>query len=198
MEDALISPCNSSRRGFLKSAGLIGLTAAIATQPVFSAVANAAMPSPRVTAGGENRDISLYNPRTGEKIHTVFFAHGQYDKRNFNHLCHFLRDCRSNTAHWMDPKLLTMLHDMQRIFDNRQIHVISGYRSPYTNEMLRHTSGGVAKNSYHMYGRAIDLRIPGIETRAIRDVAKTLGVGGVGYYPASQFVHVDTGPIRTW
>jgi len=195
MTNDIISPSDTSRRDFLKKIGLATATAGLITQPAFSALA---MPQSRVKMGGECRDVCLYNANTRESINTVFYAHGEYNKQSFNQLCHFLRDCRENQAHWMDPRVLTLLYDMQTIFDRRQIHVISGYRTARTNAMLSRTTRGVAKDSFHMRGQAIDIRIPGIETSAVRDVAKILGVGGVGYYPASHFVHVDTGPVRTW
>ena len=187
---------DTSRRNFLKKAALLTLgTGIIAQAPLVApSPAYASVPvRPRVRHLSESRALFLYNTNTRERIRTVFYAHGRYDKRSFNHLCYFLRDSHDHSTHWMDPRLLTMLHDMQTIFDGREIQIISAYRSPRTNARIR-----AARNSYHIRGQAVDLRIPGISTHAIREVAKTLRVGGVGYYPRSRFVHVDTGPVRTW
>ena len=185
-----------SRRGFLKKALVTGLAGAALAS---SASARATMvPALSGLTGGEVRDLSLFNQATREHIATVFFAGGDYRRHELQSLNHFLRDHHANVAHQMDPRLLTMLYDLQTIFGKREIEVISGYRTPETNAMLRHTTPGVAKDSYHMRGQAIDLRIPGIHVRDLREVAKTLGVGGVGYYPQANFVHVDTGPVRYW
>lgn len=198
MSDLLLptpsATADPSRRSFLKKATLLTLgTGIIAQAPLIVPNAQAAQMMPRVRQLGESRALTLYNSNTRERIRTVFYAHGQYNKRSFNHLCYFLRDSHDHSTHWMDPRLLTLLHDMQSVFDQREIQVISGYRSPRTNARIR-----AARNSYHMKGQAVDLRISGISTRAIREVAKTLRVGGVGYYPSRGFIHVDTGPVRTW
>ncbi len=186
-----------SRRGFLRGLGLVAAGAGLVTTLPGRTLAASGNPPARIHWVGEARDVMLYNPNTRERIQTVFYAHGQYNRQSFNQLCHFLRDHHANATHWMDPRLLTLLHDMQCVFDKREIEVISGYRTPRTNAMLRRRAGA-AKNSFHVKGQAVDVRIPGIDTRAIRDVAKVLAMGGVGYYPRSRFVHVDTGPIRSW
>jgi uncharacterized protein YcbK (DUF882 family) len=185
-----------SRRGFLRCLGLVTAGAGLLTSAAGRALASD--PPARVHWIGEARDVQLYNANTRERIQTVFYAHGQYNKQSFNRLCHFLRDHHENKDHWMDPRLLTLLHDMQCVFDKREISIISGYRTARTNALLRRSMPGVAKDSYHMKGQAVDIRVAGVETRAIRDVGKILAMGGVGYYPRAHFVHVDTGPIRTW
>jgi uncharacterized protein YcbK (DUF882 family) len=199
MKQVLTDPSGSplSRRSFLGRLGLLTAgTGLLASLP--GRVLAAGDPPARLHWVGEARDIMLYNSNTRERIQTVFYAHGEYNKRSFNQLCHFLRDHHENATHWMDPRLLTLLHDMQCVFDKREIQIISGYRTARTNAWLRKRVAGVAKDSYHMKGQAVDIRVPGVDTRAIRDVAKVLAMGGVGYYPRSRFVHVDTGPIRTW
>lgn len=184
-----------SRRGFLKATGIVGL----AGLGLVSSPARAAMgPALAGLTGGEARDLSMYNQNTQEHIATVFFAQGGYRRDQLQGLDHFLRDHHANATHVIDPRLLTMLYDLQTIFDKREIEVISGYRTAATNEMLRHSMPGVAKDSYHMRGQAIDIRIKGVEVKLLRDVAKTLAVGGVGYYPEANFVHIDSGPVRYW
>jgi uncharacterized protein YcbK (DUF882 family) len=111
----------------------------------------------------------------------------------------YLRDFRSEQIHDIDVALLDALHDLYTTFDGRgNFEVISGYRSPRTNAALRHVTSGVAEHSLHIQGRAIDVRLTSAKTAALRDAAIALRVGGVGYYPESNFVHVDTGAVRTW
>ena len=130
---------------------------------------------------------------------TVFWQDGHYNPESLQEINWLLRDHRTGDVKFIDPRLLSILYLTNLKVDNsKAIHVISGYRSPKTNQMLAQRSSGVAKNSYHMRGRAIDLRIPGIQTDTIRDIGVQLGVGGVGYYPTSDFVHLDTGPKRQW
>ena len=109
----------------------------------------------------------------------------------------FLRDFRTREVHDIDPKLLDLLHRLAGELDAAEpYHVISGYRSPRTNSALRSKSGGVAK--YSLHGKAIDIRIPGVPLARVREAALDLKLGGVGYYPGSDFVHVDTGRVRAW
>lgn len=157
-----------------------------------------ALPQSLVSRGGEVRDLHLFNPNTQEATSITFFANGQYNPHALQELNVFMRDYHRNVPHVMDPNLLTLVHDMQKVFDMRQIHVISAYRTRETNNMLVRKHVTSAKDSFHCKGQAIDIRIPGVPTNAMRDVAKILGVGGVGYYPWAHFVHVDTGPVRYW
>jgi uncharacterized protein YcbK (DUF882 family) len=111
----------------------------------------------------------------------------------------FLRDFRSGEIHPIDPRLLDILYQLQILADRAATYeVISGYRSPQTNAALHRVSAGVAEHSLHMEGRAIDVRMTGFPTRRLRDLAMSLGVGGVGYYARSDFVHLDTGRVRSW
>jgi len=110
-----------------------------------------------------------------------------------------LRDHRAGTAHPMDTKLLDLLYQLQtKVERSGEFQVISGYRSPETNEMLNRKSSKVAKRSYHMLGKAIDVRMPGFDTRQLRKAAISLKGGGVGYYASSDFIHLDIGPVRKW
>ncbi len=145
------------------------------------------------------RQISFYNTHTGESIDICYFEKGDYCKDALNKISHILRDHRSNEAQPIDLRLLDVLYAVkQKVRPNTPFHVISGYRSATTNAMLRKTSNGVARTSYHTKGKAIDIRLPGYQTRRLRDVCIALQIGGVGYYRESDFVHLDTGPIRAW
>ena len=145
------------------------------------------------------RALSLYNIHTGEWLKTVYWANGRYIPRVLAQVNKLLRDHRSGDVHPIDPRLLDLLAATHRRLGGKgAIHVVSGYRSPATNAMLAAYSDGVAQGSLHMSGKAVDIRIPGATTRVVGRAAKSLKFGGVGTYPASQFVHVDTGRIRYW
>lgn len=112
---------------------------------------------------------------------------------------HFLRDFRTGEVHTIDPALLDVLFDLRTLADRDDVfQIISGYRSPTTNSQLRRKSGGVAKRSLHMDGKAVDIRLTGFPTRKLRDLALSLQCGGVGYYASSDFLHLDTGRVRFW
>lgn len=148
--------------------------------------------------GGE-RVLRFHNIHTGEKVSRVYWQNGQYlagPLREFNHL---LRDWRTDEVADIDLKVLDLLAELHRLMDTTQpFDIISGYRSPKTNAMLRANSGGVAKKSFHMRGMAIDVNLPGRDLRALQKAAVGLKRGGVGYYGKSQFIHVDTGRVRYW
>ena len=110
-----------------------------------------------------------------------------------------LRDHRSGDSYPMDPKLMDFLYDLLTKVDNHgEVHIISGYRSPKTNAKLRQTSKGVARGSMHMKGKALDFRLPGTDTAVLRNTARAMKRGGVGYYRKSDFIQVDTGRVRNW
>ncbi|MCD8496807.1 MAG: DUF882 domain-containing protein [Alphaproteobacteria bacterium] len=143
--------------------------------------------------------IAFRNTHTGESFSGVYRVGDKYLPDAFERINYVLRDFRNDEIFPMDPRVLDLvktLHD--RTGSDEPLEVLSGYRSPKTNTMLRHVSTGVAKNSLHMYGQAMDIRLPGYNTRRLRDVARKMKAGGVGYYPKSDFVHVDTGKIRSW
>jgi uncharacterized protein YcbK (DUF882 family) len=145
------------------------------------------------------RTLAFQNLHTGEKLKTVYFAEGRYLPEAMRHIDWLLRDFRTDQVHAIDPRLLDLLSDLHGHLDTPEaFHVISGYRSPQTNAMLASLGDGVAQNSLHLQGMAIDIRVPGRSLRHVRAAALTLRRGGVGYYPRSDFVHVDTGRIRTW
>lgn len=146
------------------------------------------------------RRLSFSHMHTGEKLSIVYARDGKYLPEALSKINHCLRDFRSNEKHAIDPALLDILYDLQKKASNENgtFEVISGYRSPITNKMLRIKSHGVAKRSLHMEGRAIDLRLRGTSTKKLKDLAVGLKRGGAGYYSNSDFVHLDTGFVRQW
>ena len=182
-------PSHPARRLFLRhsahlaivGAGGIATGRAIAAQPVM-------------------RSLALDNTHTGEQLTIMYAVAERYVTDALNTLNHFLRDHYSGDVGVMDPQLFDLLHRIRTELGTRQPYeVISGYRSPKTNETLRITrGGGVAGHSLHMDGKAIDIRLRGVPLTELRDAALSLRAGGVGYYPREQFVHVDTGRVRRW
>ncbi len=139
------------------------------------------------------------NAHTEESFSGVYRVGDKYLPEAFERMNYVLRDFRTQEVFPMDPHLIDILSIVQRkMGGDTQLHVLSGYRSPKTNAMLGRKSGAVASNSFHMYGQAIDIRFPEQSTKRLRNVARSLQAGGVGYYPRSNFVHVDTGKVRTW
>lgn len=142
----------------------------------------------------------MNHTHTGESVALVYAVGQDFVPQALQHLNHFLRDHYSGDVGQMDPQLFNLMHLVRReLQTDLPLHIISGYRSPHTNERLRTTrGGGVAKHSLHMEGRAVDIRLPGVPLADVRDAARDLKLGGVGYYPGEQFVHIDTGRVRTW
>lgn len=175
-----------TRREFLRAGGVAALGLLLGR-----GVANAAQAATRA--------LPFYNIHTGEALSIEYFADGSYQSDGLRAANHVLRDHRTDTVHAIDPGLLDIAWALRRELGSREwIHVVSGYRSPETNEMLRRHRHGVAEASYHLSGRALDFFLPDREIRDLRLAALGLGAGGVGFYPRTGFVHVDTGPIRTW
>lgn len=145
------------------------------------------------------RRLSFHHLHTNEKISVVYYADGRYLEAALVRVTRLLRDFRTGEVHPIDPRLYDFLHAARAAIGSRGVfEVISGYRSPATNEMLRRTSTGVARRSLHTKGMAIDVRLTDVDTRTLRDAAKILRRGGVGYYRKSDFVHLDTGRVRSW
>jgi len=143
--------------------------------------------------------ISLQNLHTGDRLRLTYFERGLYIEDALQEIDYILRDYHTGDIHPIDPALLDQLYDLKlRLGVSRPFNIISGYRSPETNANLRRHSDGVAKHSLHMQGRAVDIRLQGYDVRTIRDAALSMERGGVGYYPASNFIHLDTGDVRTW
>lgn len=146
------------------------------------------------------RILSLHHLHTDERISVTYRIGDRYQRAALAKLDHFLRDFRTEDTVRMDPQLFDLLYDVKCHLGDRDAHyeVLSAYRSPRTNAMLRRTHHGVARKSLHMSGKAMDIRFPDCSTRKIRDAALSVGRGGVGYYRRSDFVHVDTGAVRHW
>jgi len=177
---------HSGRRRFLAA----GLSA------VGCAVAGRAGAAPQPVG---RRSLALHNLHTDESIDLVYWADGSFVPDALARIDHVLRDFRTGETHPIDRRLLDLLVELNGRLDTREpFHVISGYRSPATNAMLASRSEGVARRSLHMDGMAIDIRVPNRSLATLHQAALDLGRGGVGYYPASDFVHVDVGRVRRW
>jgi len=168
----------------------------------FSAAAAATLAAPLALANSApvgEREIRFYNLHTGEHLSATYWADGVYVPDELQAMNYLLRDFRTGDVKRIDPGLFDVLYALQQKLEKRGVfHVISGYRSPATNAALRRHHEGVAKHSLHMKGKAIDIRLPGVELKHLREAALDLHAGGVGYYPRSDFVHVDTGRPRFW
>jgi len=185
-----LSSIHTNRRSFLKMGASALLTAIFAHHPVLAAV------GPR---RHDHHVLSFYNIHTGESLKTCYRSDGKLIHRAVNRISHIMRDYRTGEIKPVDPGLLDLLHlIVMQARPHAPISIISGYRSPRTNAALRRVTAGVAPKSLHMEGRAIDIRIPGCRTTALRQQAINLRRGGVGYYPESDFVHLDTGPVKSW
>ena len=175
-----------SRRLFLKS--IAGATASLASVPAWSRLQRTQI-----------RTLDFKNLHTGETLRSTYWAEGEYLREEMTLVDRILRDHRTGEVIDMDTRLLDILYVMQQLVKvTGPYHVISGYRSPASNEKLRAANNGVAKHSLHMQGKAIDINLPGCELRDLRNAALSLQAGGVGYYPKSNFIHVDTGKVRRW
>ena len=146
----------------------------------------------------EARPLSFYHTHTGERLAVTYFAEGSYIPAAIGEIERLLRDFRTGEVHDIDVQLLDTLYVLADRCAGRTFEVISGYRSATTNEKLRAATEGVATNSLHLAGRAVDVRLSGVDTARLRDIAVELALGGVGYYPQSDFVHLDTGHVRSW
>ncbi len=145
------------------------------------------------------RQLRFSHTHTGEKLSVTYAENGAYLPDALDEINFLLRDFRAAEVTTIDPALLDFLYGIQAAADSRGvIEIISGYRSPATNEMLRRTTSGVARHSFHLKGQAIDVRISDVRTPVLRDAAIDLGLGGVGYYASSDFLHIDLGPVRSW
>ena len=176
-----------SRRAALGMLGGAGVLAALGG----SRIALASEPAAR--------RIVLHNTHTRESLAVDYCSAGRYCDDALGAVNHLLRDHRNGAVHEIDPGLLDVLHDVAtRCARDAEFEVISGYRSPESNAAMHARSNGVASHSLHMEGRAIDVRLVGCDIAHLRDAGLGVGRGGVGYYPSLQFVHLDTGRVRTW
>ena len=193
------------RRGFLKlvtGAGLVaasGLamnpTRAFADLPPLPGL----RPEPPAELSMDVRELAFEAAHTGEKLTVPYFDNGRYVRDALQAVKHIMRDHRNDQEHDIDPALLDVLTVLrERLGTTSPVTIVSAYRSPETNAMLAAQSGGVAKNSYHLRGQAIDIRMDDRTTREIFQVALNMQAGGTSRYGRSDFVHIDTGPVRTW
>ena len=184
---AVHMPMTCNRRQFLRNTAVFGAGLYL---PGYAGAALMAVPE---------RSLRFYNTHTGESLKTVFWADGDFVPEALSDINKLLRDYRTNDVSPIDPQLLILLDRVTTLVSpGDALHVISGYRSPKTNQYLADQSDGVAKHSLHLEGKAIDIRIPGRDLTQLRDSALSLKGGGVGFYPKSQFVHMDTGRVRRW
>ncbi len=183
-----------SRRHFL-SALAVGIPLIGVAPEVLASSLEAAAPAASVAT----RALDFAHTHTGEHLSVEYFSRGTYLPDALSTVNHFLRDFRTGDVHAIDAGLLDLLHSLTQLTGTaKPFQVISGYRSPKTNGMLRQRSEGVAAGSLHMQGQAIDVRLADIPLAKLRAAALHVQRGGVGYYPASDFVHVDTGRVRRW
>ncbi len=155
---------------------------------------------PALASLPSSRSLSFDNLHTNERIALVYAVGPEFVPQSLSRLNLFLRDHYSGIVGQMDPQLYDLLYTLRaKLGTQERFEVISGYRAPATNSMLKNTrGGGVAKHSLHMEGKAMDIRLPGVALEDLRDAAISLRAGGVGFYPRERFVHVDTGRVRTW
>lgn len=178
------APTRLSRRRFL-----LGAAAAVAAVPAAG----------RAAAAPAARELAFSHLHTGERLAIVYAVSDRYVPESLAAISRVLRDHRTGEVHAIDPVLLDQLHRLQRITGSRAPYeVICGYRSARSNELLRERSAGVAKSSLHLDGRAVDVRLADVPLADLRDAALSMKAGGVGYYAASNFVHLDTGRVRSW
>ncbi|MDQ0143681.1 YcbK family protein [Cupriavidus necator] len=188
-----------ARRRFLHTTGTLALAAGL--MPLAPRCALASLPANQALAGlRDARTLAFDHTHTGERVSLVYAVGDHFVPEALTTLNGFLRDHYSGTVGTIDPQLFDLLFQVRReLGTDKPFQVISGYRSPATNSRLRNTrGGGVAKHSLHMDGKAIDIRLAGVSLADVRDAAKSLQGGGVGYYESDQFVHIDTGRVRYW
>jgi uncharacterized protein YcbK (DUF882 family) len=187
----MIKPTSSgmTRRGLL---GAFAATA-VAAAPTYSNAAGF------LRGGGDVRRITMYSGRTGERINMVYWIDGHYIGDAIQEVNHFMRDWRNGKTVNIDTRTVDIMAASHRLMDtNEPYMLLSGYRSPETNAMLRARSSGVARNSLHLRGQAADLRVSGRSVGQMSRAAQRCASGGVGRYSGSNFVHMDCGPVRTW
>lgn len=185
----------SSNMGGVSRRGLLGVFAAT----LVTAAPTCSNAFSFLRGAGDVRRISMYSGRTGESLNTIYWIEGEYIPEVVNEINHFMRDWRTDDVVKMDPRNFDIMAAAHRLMDTSEPYMLlSGYRSPKTNAMLRSHSKGVARNSLHMKGQAADLRLQSRSVGQMAKAALACSAGGVGKYPRSNFVHMDCGPVRTW
>lgn len=178
-----------NRRGFLR----LMLWAGLISYPSKSALAFIDYLAP------EEKILSLYNPNTKENFDGVYWRNGSYIAEALEDINYLLRDTRTDAIKQIDKNLLDLIFSISiKLKPQKALHVICGYRTSRTNALLLKRNKKVAKNSYHIKGQAVDIRLPGLQTSELRRAAYELGQGGIGYYRRQRFVHIDVGPVRYW
>jgi uncharacterized protein YcbK (DUF882 family) len=180
---------------------LRNLCSVVLLLPIFAAGSISHGAEPRVEAVSDSPyRLHFFHTHTGEYLDVAYRNREGYDQESLARLNLYLRDHRTGEVHQYDPRVFDLLHDLTVALGNPnlEIDVVCGYRTPWSNEFLRTHGHGVARHSLHMQAMAIDIRMPGIPTSRLRDAALALHRGGVGYYAASDFVHVDVGRVRRW
>ncbi len=186
---------DADRRGFLRHGLAAGMMAALGAT-ILPGTSWAQDANPAALGG---RDIHIFNAHTGDKFIGSYWHNGRYLPDAFAGIKHVMRDHRSGDTFPIDPRLMDILFVLQNKLDSKGgFRVLSGYRSPKSNALLRRNGEGVAKNSLHMTGQAIDISMPGTPLSRLHNTALAVHSGGVGYYPKTGFVHVDTGRVRSW
>ncbi|NVO22915.1 DUF882 domain-containing protein [Donghicola sp. C2-DW-16] len=180
---------NVTRRGLLQAFAATAVAAAPTYSNAFGLLRGA----------GDIRRVQLYSGRTGEKVNTIYWIEGEYIPEALDEITYFMRDWRTNTTKVIDPRTIDIVSATHRLLDVSEPYMLlSGYRSPQTNNMLRSKSSGVAKNSLHMRGQAADLRLASRSVGQMAKAAAACNAGGVGKYSKSNFVHMDCGDVRHW
>jgi uncharacterized protein YcbK (DUF882 family) len=178
------------RRGFIKFGVLATVAATLEPACAIAAVTRSL---------NSEKNLSFFNTHTGEHLDVCYCQDGVYRSGAMNKIKHILRDHRTGDIKAIDTRVLDILYTLSRQLDTAgPFHIISGYRSAATNAALHRKSKGVATHSFHTRGMAIDFRVPNCKTNTLHTAAVKLRAGGVGYYPKSDFVHVDCGPVRYW
>ncbi|WP_193141126.1 MULTISPECIES: YcbK family protein [unclassified Meridianimarinicoccus] len=187
--DSKAGTARISRRGLLAAFAATTVTAAPVHAGVFGFLRGA----------GDVRRIKMYSGRTGESIDMIYWVDGRYVKPALKEINHFMRDWRENKATKIDTRTIDIMAASHTLLDIDEPYLLlSGYRTPRTNAMLRKGTRGVAKKSLHMSGQAADLRLKSRSVSQMSKAAQSVSAGGVGRYYRSNFVHMDCGPIRTW
>ncbi len=188
--DKLQIPGQGLSRRRLLSLGILTATSCIVPHEALASISNFISPA---------RTLSLYNYHTNENLETTYWQQGAYVPEALDQLNHILRDHRTDEVKSIDADLLDLLYVLHsKLKSCTPFHIISGYRSPKTNSLLRKQSKGVAKKSLHTRGKAIDIYLPGCNLKDLRRIAVKIRGGGVGYYPRSGFLHLDVGRVRQW
>ncbi len=181
--------CKFSRRSFLKL-GMFAAGATLLPFPTFASTRDSVSPE---------RSLSFYNVHTGESLDTFYWHQGSYISSALAEIYYMLRDFRTGEIKPIDIRLLDFLHGIRMKLESPDpFYIVSGYRSPATNALLRKWRNGVAKNSLHIHGKAADIYMPKVKLSSLRQAAMDLRTGGVGYYPGNSFIHLDVGPVRSW